>query len=138
MSNEKIIGAVQDSIASRQKENQAAEAEAYAEIQTLQRHNYLKEATVSGREISRNFSEEISKYSLDSLLPGLAVKIHQGELPQSVLPQVMNQLAGYAILENVRAKAIKAVQDECVIQPESALREFEKINFAVLRRHRAI
>lgn len=138
MSNEKIIKSVQDSIASHQKENQLKEAEAYAEIQILGRHNSLKEALVAGRETSSNFRNYMAGYSLDDLLLGVAVKIHQGILPHEILPACMAQLAGVSVLENCRAKLIAAVEAECVTQIETDLREFEKINFAVLRRHKAI
>jgi hypothetical protein len=50
----------------------------------------------------------------------------------------MTQLAGVATIEACRSKLIAAVEAECVTQIETNLREFEKINYAVLRKHRAI
>jgi hypothetical protein len=135
---ENIIEAVRSKTVNRQQEARQSDEQTNADIRTLSQYNLKKDALATGRENSSNFRDYMAGYSLDDLLPGVAVKIRQGTLPHEILPACMAQLAGVSVLENCRAKLIAAVEAECVTQIETELREFEKKNYAVLRRHGAI
>jgi len=135
---EKIIASVRADSANRQQDSKQSDEQTAADILILQRYGVQKDALATGRETLSSFKDYMAGYSLDDLLPGIAVKIRQGTLPREILPFCMAQLAGVSVLENCRAKLIAAVETECVTQIEADLRNFEKENVAVLRRHRAI
>jgi hypothetical protein len=135
---EKIIEAARGETTKRHQDSQQSDAQTAADILILQQYNLKKDALAAGRETLSNFRNYMADFSLDALLPGVAIKIHQGMLPHEILPVCMAQLAGVSVLENCRAKLIAAVEAECVTQIETDLREFEKINYALLRKHKAI
>ena len=135
---EKIIESARANTTTRKRDSETAEQEANREIATLQRFGFMKKTRDDLRNVANNFKNDIADYSVDALLPNIAIKIRQGDLPQHLLPAVMTQLAGVAIIEVCRAKLIAAVETECVARIEADLRDFEKENFAVLRKHKAV